>query len=106
MQPLHSCCCRGRRSFATNAAQSDANRRSGGKRISQNEFTEKAWQAIVNAPSLATNAQAQVSIVRGHSFCLLLQCLGRSGLQQTVLPALHCSIAAGTCVRDEMAAKS
>jgi len=32
----------------------------GGKKISQGEFTEKAWQAIVNAPELAKVSQQQI----------------------------------------------
>ena len=32
----------------------------GGKRISQNEFTEKAWQSIVAAPGTAQNASQQI----------------------------------------------
>lgn len=45
---------RQRRQFATNAEGA------GGKRISQNEFTEKAWQAIVSAPEIAKNYSQQV----------------------------------------------
>lgn len=32
----------------------------GGKRISQTEFTEKAWQAIVSAPDIAKNYSQQI----------------------------------------------
>lgn len=31
-----------------------------GKRITQNEFTEKAWQAIVAAPEIATQSSQQI----------------------------------------------
>ncbi|KAK9811777.1 hypothetical protein WJX72_009807 [[Myrmecia] bisecta] len=44
-----------RRSLATRAQQGE-----GGKRISQNEFTEKAWQAIVTAPEIAKNCSHQI----------------------------------------------
>ena len=30
------------------------------KKISQNEFTERAWEAIVLAPEIASNAQQQI----------------------------------------------
>ncbi len=33
---------------------------SGGKRISQSEFTEKAWQAILSAPEIASNFSHQI----------------------------------------------
>jgi ATP-dependent Clp protease ATP-binding subunit ClpB len=45
-----------RRSFATRAQGPSG----GGKRISQNEFTDKAWQAIVTAPQIAQNASQQI----------------------------------------------
>ena len=32
----------------------------GAKKISQNEFTERAWEAIVLAPEIATNSQQQI----------------------------------------------
>ena len=35
---------------------------SGGKRISQNEFTEKAWQAVVAAPDIAKQYQQQIVV--------------------------------------------
>jgi ATP-dependent Clp protease ATP-binding subunit ClpB len=41
------------------AAASDASGASG-RRITQNEFTEKAWQAVVAAPEVATAASQQV----------------------------------------------
>ena len=34
----------------------------GGKRISQNEFTEKAWQAVVAAPDIAKQYQQQIVV--------------------------------------------
>lgn len=40
--------CRQQRNFVVAAAASG-----GGKRITQNEFTDKAWQAIVAAPDIA-----------------------------------------------------
>ena len=33
---------------------------SGGKRISQNEFTEKAWQAITSSPEIAKGFSHQI----------------------------------------------
>ena len=36
----------------------------GGKRISQNEFTEKAWQAVVAAPDIAKQYQQQIVVRR------------------------------------------
>jgi ATP-dependent Clp protease ATP-binding subunit ClpB len=44
------------------AAASDASPSSGagGRRITQNEFTEKAWQAVVAAPEVATASSQQV----------------------------------------------
>ena len=45
---------RGRRGMAARASAT------GGKRISQNEFTEKAWQSIVAAPDIAQNASQQI----------------------------------------------
>jgi len=41
----------------------------GGKRISQNEFTEKAWQAVVAAPDIAKQYQQQI-VVRATSSLL------------------------------------
>jgi hypothetical protein len=64
-QPAHhslsnNCTCRAsRRSFATRAAAAAAGNGSG-KRITQQEFTEKAWQAVVAAPEIATEYQQQV----------------------------------------------
>jgi ATP-dependent Clp protease ATP-binding subunit ClpB len=48
---------------AVRAAASDASGGaggSGGRRITQNEFTEKAWQAVVAAPEVATASSQQV----------------------------------------------
>jgi len=42
------------------ASSSDASSGGGGRRITQNEFTEKAWQAVVAAPEVATAASQQV----------------------------------------------
>ena len=41
----------------------------GGKRISQNEFTEKAWQAVVAAPDIAKQYQQQI-VVRCKTLCM------------------------------------
>jgi len=46
-----------RRSFAARAAASS---NGSGKRITQAEFTDKAWQAIVAAPEIATEYSQQV----------------------------------------------
>mmetsp|Transcript_40635 Transcript_40635/g.96531 ORF Transcript_40635/g.96531 Transcript_40635/m.96531 type:complete len:899 (+) Transcript_40635:111-2807(+) len=43
-----------RRPLTVNASKS------GGKRINQSEFTEKAWQAIVSAPELAKSGMQQI----------------------------------------------
>lgn len=57
---------RERRSMATRASAS------GGKRISQNEFTEKAWQSIIAAPDIAQNASQQI-VDTEHLFKALLE---------------------------------
>jgi len=44
----------------------------GGKRITQNEFTEKAWQAIVAAPEIATEYGQQI-VETEHLFKALLE---------------------------------
>jgi len=59
-------CVRGRRGMATQASAS------GGKRISQNEFTEKAWQSIIAAPDIAQNASQQI-VDTEHLFKALLE---------------------------------
>ena len=59
-------CIRGRRGMATRASAS------GGKRISQNEFTEKAWQSIIAAPDIAQNASQQI-VDTEHLFKALLE---------------------------------
>ncbi|KXZ44338.1 hypothetical protein GPECTOR_69g431 [Gonium pectorale] len=48
----------GRRSFA--AAASQAGSGGGGKRITANQFTEKAWQAIVAAPEVCKEYSQQI----------------------------------------------
>lgn len=50
----------GRRAFTTSASMGEAGGSSGGKRITQNEFTEKGWQAIVAAPEVAQSYSQQV----------------------------------------------
>ena len=45
----------------------------GGKRISQNEFTEKAWQAVVAAPDIAKQYQQQI-VVRPETTCRACTC--------------------------------
>ena len=42
------------------AARAESGAAGGGKRISQNEFTEKAWQAVVAAPDVAKAASNQI----------------------------------------------
>ncbi|KAG2501027.1 hypothetical protein HYH03_000847 [Edaphochlamys debaryana] len=49
----------GRRSMATRAQQSGAGA-GGGKRITQNQFTEKAWQAVVAAPEVCKEYSQQI----------------------------------------------
>ena len=56
--------CRGRRGLAVYA--------SGGKRIEQKEFTEKAWQSIISAPDIAQNASQQI-VDTEHLFKALLE---------------------------------
>lgn len=58
--------CSGRRNFATYASAG------GAKRISQNEFTEKAWQSIIAAPDIAQNASQQI-VDTEHLFKALLE---------------------------------
>ncbi|KAG2428621.1 hypothetical protein HYH02_014322 [Chlamydomonas schloesseri] len=52
----------GRRSMATRASQSGGGSGGGGggKRITQNQFTDKAWQAVVAAPEIAKEYGQQV----------------------------------------------
>jgi hypothetical protein len=47
-----------RRGVVTRAAAGNGS----GKRITQQEFTEKAWQAVVAAPEIATEYQQQVRL--------------------------------------------
>jgi hypothetical protein len=49
----------GRRPVATSAAASEP-AGGAGRRITQNEFTEKAWQAVVAAPEIATGYSQQI----------------------------------------------
>jgi hypothetical protein len=44
----------------------------GGKRISQNDFTEKAWEAIISAPEIARNYSQQI-VETEHLFKALLE---------------------------------
>jgi hypothetical protein len=82
----NDCICRApRRSFATRAAAAAGNG-SSGKRITQQEFTEKAWQAVVAAPEIATEYQQQVGC---HE--LLLQVVT---VQYVVA---HCDLSAAAC---------
>jgi hypothetical protein len=78
---------RHRRGFAVVAAAG------GGKRITQNEFTDKAWQAIIAAPDTAKQARAWISTN-------ILMSSGRKGLPTqrkqastnlTAVFALHCT---------------
>jgi ATP-dependent Clp protease ATP-binding subunit ClpB len=57
---LHACvtCRAQRRGVVTRAAAGNGS----GKRITQQEFTEKAWQAVVAAPEIATEYQQQVRL--------------------------------------------
>jgi ATP-dependent Clp protease ATP-binding subunit ClpB len=43
-----------------------------GKRITQNEFTDKAWQSIIAAPDIAKQAQNQI-VETEHLFKALLE---------------------------------
>lgn len=63
---VYPCFARGRRGLAAQASAS------GGKRISQNEFTEKAWQSIIAAPDIAQNASQQI-VDTEHLFKALLE---------------------------------
>ncbi|GLI64128.1 hypothetical protein VaNZ11_007308 [Volvox africanus] len=49
-----------RRSLATHASQAGSPGSGGGKRISQNQFTEKAWQAIIAAPEVCQECSQQI----------------------------------------------
>lgn len=66
-----------RRNFAASAAAGG-----GGKQISQNEFTEKAWQAILGAPEVAKQYQNQI-VETEHIFKVLLE--QRNGLARRIL---------------------
>ncbi|GIL72045.1 hypothetical protein Vretimale_553 [Volvox reticuliferus] len=50
----------GRRSLVTRASQSGNSGGSGGKRITQNQFTEKAWQAVIAAPEVCKECSQQI----------------------------------------------
>ncbi|GIL45618.1 hypothetical protein Vafri_2821 [Volvox africanus] len=50
----------GRRSLATRASQSGNSGSGGGKRITQNQFTEKAWQAVIAAPEVCKECSQQI----------------------------------------------
>ncbi|GLC34590.1 Chaperone protein ClpB3, chloroplastic [Pleodorina starrii] len=50
----------GRRSLVAHASQSGNSGGGGGKRITQNQFTEKAWQAIVAAPEICKECSQQI----------------------------------------------
>lgn len=53
--------CRPGRSITTTTAAAAANSGGGaGRKITQNEFTDKAWQAIVAAPGIAEEYNQQV----------------------------------------------
>lgn len=60
-----------RRAVRTSAAAAN-NGTAGGRRITQNEFTEKAWQAVVAAPELAQDAGQQI-VETEHLFKALLE---------------------------------
>ncbi|GIL72080.1 hypothetical protein Vretimale_486 [Volvox reticuliferus] len=49
-----------RRCLATHASQVGSPGSGGGKRISQNQFTEKAWQAIIAAPEVCQEYSQQI----------------------------------------------
>ncbi|KAI8473008.1 MAG: ClpB chaperone, Hsp100 family [Monoraphidium minutum] len=49
-----------RRGLTTSAATGEPAPGAGGKRITQNEFTEKAWQAVVAAPEVASSYSQQI----------------------------------------------
>ena len=53
----------------------------GGKRISQNEFTEKAWQAVVAAPDIAKQYQQQI-VVCTNAACPAVKCICTARDQQ------------------------
>ncbi|GLI64087.1 hypothetical protein VaNZ11_007259 [Volvox africanus] len=50
----------GRRSLVTSASQSGNSGSDGGKRITQNQFTEKAWQAVIAAPEVCKECSQQI----------------------------------------------
>lgn len=60
---------------------------SSGKRISQNEFTEKAWQAIVAAPDIAKQYGQQIVVRRAASRCTV-QRHWLAALGATLLPSV------------------
>ncbi|KAK9844153.1 hypothetical protein WJX81_006180 [Elliptochloris bilobata] len=62
---------RGRRALATSARASGGGG-GGGKRITQNEYTDKAWQAIIAAPDVAKQVSQQI-VETEHLFKALLE---------------------------------
>jgi len=64
----------------------------GGKRISQNEFTEKAWQAVVAAPDIAKQYQQQI-VVRASFPRRDLQLATWTNTQHAQAPAMPGKIA-------------
>ncbi|GFR51535.1 hypothetical protein Agub_g13952, partial [Astrephomene gubernaculifera] len=72
----------GRRSLVTSAASAAGAGGGGGKRITQNQFTEKAWQAIVAAPEAAKEGGQQI-VETEHLLRALLEQPG--GLARRVL---------------------
>lgn len=79
-----------RRSFAAQASQGGTT--GGGKRITQGDYTEKAWEAIVSAPEIARNYSQQL-VETEHLFKALLEqpnglarrILSKAGLNPTTI---------------------
>jgi ATP-dependent Clp protease ATP-binding subunit ClpB len=79
-----------RRSFAAQASQGGTT--GGGKRITQGDYTEKAWEAIVSAPEIARNYSQQL-VETEHLFKALLEqpnglarrILSKAGLNPTTM---------------------
>ncbi|CAL5220448.1 g2466 [Coccomyxa viridis] len=69
LQPSWSSHDRHGRSFRVSAQQGQSGE---GKRITQNEFTDKAWQSIIAAPDIAKQAQNQI-VETEHLFKALLE---------------------------------
>ncbi len=70
--PASSCRPPSQRQQTRTAASAAAGQQGGGKRISQGDFTEKAWEAIISAPEVARGYSQQI-VETEHLFKALLE---------------------------------